>query len=150
MNYRTLELPAYNLLPNAVKVNRKIQEFSNSIIMHKSEVLELSDMYNRIEDLCKKQGINVTQMCKESGVARAPLTELKMGRTAILSAKNAEKIASYFGVSVGYLLGKEETKKPIDQKVDGLRGAGYYDLTPENQKVIDSLIETLLNSQSRE
>ena len=71
----------------------------------------MSNMYERIEDLCKKRGINVTQMCKEAGVARAPLTELKMGRTAILSARNADKIASYFNVSVGYLLGNEETKK---------------------------------------
>ena len=117
--------------------------------MHKSEVLELNDMYNRIEELCKKRGINVTQMCKESGVARAPLTELKMGRTAILSAKNAEKIASYFDVSVGYLLGKEDIKKPTDI-VDGLRGTGYYDLTPENRAMIDSLIDSLLRSQSAE
>jgi len=110
----------------------------------------LNDMYKCIEELCKTRGINVTQMCKEAGVARAPLTELKMGRTAILSARNAEKIASYFGVSVGYLLGNEETKKPADQKADGLRGLGYYDLTPENRAMIDSLIDSLLRSQSAE
>ena len=118
--------------------------------MHKSEVLELSEMYKRIERLCKARGINVTQMCKEAGVARAPLTELKMGRTAILSARNADKIASYFNVSVGHLLGNEETKKPTDQKADGLRGTGYYDLTPENRAMIDSLIDSLLRSQSAE
>ena len=95
-----------------------------------------------------------------------------MGRTIALSTKTLDKISAYFGVSMEYLIGKterlhvgnedllspetlaslagEETKKPTDQKVDGLRGSGYYDLTPENQKVIDSLIETLLNSQSRE
>lgn len=71
----------------------------------------MSNMYERIEALCKKRGVNVTQMCKEAGVARAPLTELKMGRTAILSAINADKIASYFNVSVGYLLGNEDIKK---------------------------------------
>ena len=118
--------------------------------MHKSGVLELNDMYKRIEALCASRGVNVTQMCKEAGVARAPLTELKMGRTAILSAKNADKIASYFDVSVGYLLGNEDAKKPADQKADGLRGAGYYNLTPENRKMIDSLIDSLLKSQSGE
>lgn len=108
----------------------------------------MSDMYNLIEGLCKKRGINVTQMCKEAGVARAPLTELKMGRTAVLSAKNAEKIASFFGVSVSYLLGKEEKEKPADPKISGLRGLGYDELTPENKAVIDALIDTLLKSQS--
>ena len=62
-------------------------------------------MYERIESLCESHGINITQMCKEAGVARAPLTELKKGRTAVLSAKNADKIASFFNVPVGYLLG---------------------------------------------
>lgn len=140
-------MSATNLLPKSVKVKWEIQEFSNSIIMHKSGVLELNEMYERIEKLCAERGMNVTQMCKEAGVARAPLTELKMGRTAILSAKNAEKIASFFDVSVGYLLGKDE-KKPTDQKASGLRGLGYDNLTPANQKVIDAMIETLLKSQS--
>lgn len=62
-------------------------------------------MYERIESLCESHGINITQMCKEAGVARAPLTELKKGRTAVLSAKNTDKIASFFNVPVGYLLG---------------------------------------------
>ena len=106
-------------------------------------------MYKRIEALCASRGLNVTQMCKEAGVARAPLTELKKGRTAILSAKNADKIATFFDVSVGYLLGGEN-KKPADQKADGLRDAGYYELTPENQKMIDALIDSLLKSQSGE
>jgi len=92
--------------------------------------------------------MNVTQMCKEAGVARAPLTELKMGRTAILSAKNANKIANFFGVSMDFLLEGEEQKKSADQKADGLRGLGYDELTPENQKMIASLIESLLRSQS--
>lgn len=107
----------------------------------------MNDMYKRIETLCASRGINITQMCKEAGVARAPLTELKMGRTAILSAKNADKIANFFDVSVSYLLGGEN-KKPADQKADGLRGVGYELLTPENKAVIDALIDTLLKSQS--
>ena len=110
----------------------------------------MSDMYKRIESLCKERGVNITQMCKDAGVPRGNLTELKMGRTIALSTRTLNKLSVYFNVSMEYLLGNEETKKPTDQKADGLRGTGYYDLTPENQKVIDSLIETLLNSQSRE
>lgn len=70
----------------------------------------MSIMYERIESLCKSNGINITQMCREVGIPRGNLTELKMGRTMNLSSKNAQKIANYFGVSVGYLLGEEETK----------------------------------------
>lgn len=37
----------------------------------------MNEMYNRIEDLCKSQGINMTQMCKEAGIPRGNLTDLK-------------------------------------------------------------------------
>lgn len=53
----------------------------------------MNEMYNRIEDLCKSQGINMTQMCKEAGIPRGNLTDLKNGRTAILSTKNLGKIS---------------------------------------------------------
>ncbi|HCW81014.1 MAG TPA: transcriptional regulator [Ruminococcaceae bacterium] len=71
----------------------------------------MSNLYNRIETLCKQAGINVTQMCREAKVSRGNLTDLKMGRQTGLSAKNANKIASYFGVTVGYLLGTEPKEK---------------------------------------
>ena len=72
----------------------------------------MANMYERIDALCRERGVNITQMCRESGVPRATLSELKMGRTAALSAKNMDKLASYFGISTDRLIGKdEETKK---------------------------------------
>lgn len=78
----------------------------------------MSELYNLIENLCKKNGTNITAMCKEAKISRAPLTELKMGRSKTLSSATLSKIASYFGVSVDYLLGNEE--KPAIQKDDEL------------------------------
>lgn len=109
----------------------------------------MSDMYKRIESLCKERGVNITQMCKDASVPRGNLTELKMGRTISLSTKTLDKISAYFGVPMEILLGKEDIKKTADQTVDGLRGLGYDELTPENKAVIDTLIDTLLKSQSR-
>ncbi len=74
----------------------------------------MANMYERINALCRERGVNITQMCRESGIPRATLSELKMGRTAALSAKNMNKLASYFGVSADSLLGADadgETKK---------------------------------------
>ena len=51
-------------------------------------------------------------MCTDIGMSKGILTDLKMGRQTGISATNAQKIASYFGVSVGYLLGEEEKEKP--------------------------------------
>lgn len=67
----------------------------------------MGTLYNRIEELCKKNKINITVMCKESGASRGALTDLKVGRTNILSAVTLSKIADYFNVSVDYLLGND-------------------------------------------
>lgn len=78
----------------------------------------MSELYNLIESLCKEKGTNITAMCKAAKISRAPLTELKMGRSKTLSSATLSKIAAYFGVSVDYLLGNKE--KPAIQKDDEL------------------------------
>lgn len=73
----------------------------------------MSELYNNIETLCKDNGITITKMCAESGVSRGSLTDLKMGRIQTLSATTLSQIASYFDVSVDYLLGNTNQKKPL-------------------------------------
>jgi len=73
--------------------------------MHKNEVFELSDLYQKIEKLCKQRNINITTFCRESGVSRANITDLKKGRHKTLSAMSLSKVAAYFGVTVDYLMG---------------------------------------------
>lgn len=63
----------------------------------------MSELYNRIEQLCKSKGINVSQMCRETGINRSTLSELRVGRSKSLSAKNAQKIAAFFGVPLDYV-----------------------------------------------
>ena len=68
----------------------------------------MCNLYDTIEKLCHKKGVSITQMCAESDVARASLTDLKKGRKKYLSAKTLGKISSYFSVSIDYLLGFED------------------------------------------
>ena len=100
----------------SVKINRFLKEFCNFITMPKNGVMKLSDMYNRIEELCKDRGISITQMCRDADVTRANLTELKKGRTLKLSANNLDKISAYFGVSADFLMGREQQKTPAPEK----------------------------------
>ena len=55
-------------------------------------------------------------------MSKGTLTDLKMGRQKSLSAEKAQKIAAYFDVSVGYLLGEEEKSEKKEQptEYDGL------------------------------
>ena len=73
-------------------------------------------LYENIIGLCEEKGIKGGKMCTDIGMSKGILTDLKMGRQAGISATNAQKIASYFGVSVGYLLGEEEKEeKPVQE-----------------------------------
>lgn len=71
----------------------------------------MSNLYKRIARLCEEKNIKGGTMCNEVGISKGLLTDLKMGRRTGVSAVTAQKIASYFGVSVGYLLGEEEQKE---------------------------------------
>lgn len=74
----------------------------------------MSDLYERIEHLCKERKITITAMCKESGASRGSLTDLKVGRKQKLSVDTLTKIANYFNVSVDYLAGNETKSAPAD------------------------------------
>jgi len=65
-------------------------------------------LYTRISLLCTQRGITAGKLCADLGISRGIITDLKMGRKKDLTATTAWKIANYFGVSVGYLLGLED------------------------------------------
>ena len=68
----------------------------------------MANLYERLDSLCKERGIKGARMCRELGISKSLMTDLKSGRKKGINADTAQKIASYFGVSVGYLLGEEE------------------------------------------
>ena len=71
----------------------------------------MGTLYERIISLCQEKGITGGKLCTDLQMSKGTLTDLKMGRQTGLSATKAQKIASYFNVSVGYLLGEEEKKE---------------------------------------
>ena len=85
----------------------------------------MSNLYNRIEALCKSNNVSITTMCKESGASRASLSDLKVGRKQSLSAETLSKISAYFGITVDFLLGKETEKAPTE---DGERSVSDDDI----------------------
>ena len=97
----------------------------------------MGTLYKKIISLCEEKGIKGGKMCTDIGMSKGILTDLKMGRQSGISTANAQKIAAYFGVSVGYLLGEEEKKeKPI--KDDGLS---------EKKKLFMQKVETMSDDQ---
>lgn len=87
----------------------------------------MSNLYTRIEKLCKERNINITTMCKDSGASRGSLSDLKFGRKQSLSVDTLTKIASYFNISVDVLLGEEEKENSPSE----------YELTEGERKLIE-------------
>jgi len=52
-------------------------------------------------------------MCSDLSISNSFVSDLKTGRKKSINAETASKIANYFDVSVDYLLGKTEQKKPL-------------------------------------
>lgn len=71
----------------------------------------MSEMYGRIEELCRARGITIGKMCAELGVSRGTMGDLNAGRTKKLSADNVSKIAAYFSVSADFILTGEQNEK---------------------------------------
>ncbi len=68
----------------------------------------MNPIYTQIHTLCTQHNITPGKLCAELGISRGIITDLKAGRKKDLAATTAYKIAKYFGVSVGYLLGLED------------------------------------------
>lgn len=73
--------------------------------LHKNEVNKL-DTFDRIEELLKKNDTTAYKMAKATGISTGLISQWKK-RSQQPSGKKLALVADYFGVSVDYLLGKE-------------------------------------------
>ena len=74
----------------------------------------MAEMYKIIDTLLEKKGISGAKMSSDLGMSRSFMTELRKGRAKCIKLDTAQKIADYFGVSLGYLLGEENEPAKLD------------------------------------
>ena len=104
----------------------------------------MDNLFARIEALCQENGIRPGRLCDELGLSRGLITDLKMGRKKTLSAETAQKIAGFFGVSVGYLLGREENR-PADilDQVDVAFYGDFKELNDEDKETVRDMVRLM-------
>ena len=71
----------------------------------------MADMYKKIDELLAQKGISGAKMSADLGMSRSFMTELRKGRAKSVKIETAQKIADYFGVTLGELFG-EQTPAP--------------------------------------
>ena len=105
----------------------------------------MANLYESILNLCERNGIRPGRLCDELGISRGLMTDLKMGRKKGVNAETAQKIASFFGVSVGVLLGHEDAgNAPVDlSQVDIAFYGDYKELTEEDKETVRDMVRLM-------
>ena len=105
----------------------------------------MDSLYDRILSLCDRNNIRPGRLCDDLGLSRGLITDLKMGRKKSVSAETAQKIAAYFGVSVGYLLSQEDSPQSQDilDQVDVAFYGDFKELDEEQKAAVRDMVRLM-------
>ncbi|MDY4783923.1 helix-turn-helix transcriptional regulator [Pygmaiobacter massiliensis] len=117
----------------------------------------MGEMYQIIEELCTRKRITVAALSREVGISKSTMTELKKGRSRCLSAKNMDKVANFFGVSVDYLLGNGQKERPaaksdepdILDEVDIAFYGEYKELSDDEKDVVRDMVRVMRERRAK-
>ena len=109
----------------------------------------MANLYESILALYQRDGIHPGRLCDELGISRGLMTDLKMGRKKGVNAETAQKIASFFGVSVGCLLGIEGSNAAdssaavnLDQ-IDVAFYGEFKELSEEDKETVRDMVRIM-------
>ena len=87
--------------------------------------------------ICNKNGVKPNKVCSDLGFSSGTATWWRKGRKPRDTA--LQKIAGYFGVSVGYLLGEPEDLEDVDIAFYGQ----YRELTEEQKNAVRQMVRLM-------
>jgi transcriptional regulator with XRE-family HTH domain len=102
----------------------------------------MATLYETLASLCEERGIKGGRMCTDLGFSKSLMTDLKSGRKKSVNAETAQKLAAYFNVSVGYLLGSQENESKKEQPIV------QYDELSKNRKALVEYALSLTEDQA--
>lgn len=99
--------------------------------------------YNRLAALIKQRGKTQKYVLEQLGISKSTFDGWRQ-RGSTPNAETVQKIADYFGVSVAYLLGKEDKDSAAEEA-----GAisNFEKLTDANKEKVREYVELLLTAQ---
>ena len=108
----------------------------------------MDNLYERIAYLCRWKGIRPGKLCADLGLSRSLMTDLKMGRKKSIRTETAQRIASYFGVSVENLFSEQQTPpvqtaEIILEQVDVAFYGQFRELDNEDKETVRDMVQLL-------
>lgn len=104
--------------------------------------------YERYLKLCEKTGDKPYSLPLKLGAKSNSIVD-QWKKGSLPRSEMLQKIADYFEVSVGYLMGYEDEKKPAVD-FDSELIPGYSDLSEENKAKTREYIALLLGAQQKD
>ena len=98
--------------------------------------------YDKFEELCKAKGLTPTRATRENGLAQSVISMWKT-RGSTPQAATVQKLADYFGVTVDYLLGKDEKEK-LDDHMTVEQKSQYNEIMELLKKVPKNKMDAVL------
>lgn len=106
----------------------------------------MPNLYDNILALCQAKEVRPGRLCDDLGLSRGLITDLKMGRKKSVSAETAQKIAAYFGISVGQLLGQEtgnEQRADVLDQIDVAFYGDFKELDEEQKEAVRDMVRLM-------
>lgn len=113
-------------------------------VLHKFRWGILVMFYNRFIELVKREGRTKKSVLDELGIIKGTCDQWRT-RGSTPNAETVQKIADYFGVSVAYLLGKEEKEEAATESAGAI--PNFEKLTDANKEKVREYVELLLTAQ---
>lgn len=104
----------------------------------------------RIRELREARGLQQKELAIDLGVTQPTISGWELG-IKVPSARNTQRLADYFGVSVDYLLGRNGEEKRAHPVIeDGPSYPPEYDLlSPEDRELVDNMIRRLIQEKNQ-
>lgn len=113
--------------------------------------------FDRLRRLCEDRGISIYKAATEIGLNRAAANKWKGG--SIPNGQTLSKLADYFGVTVGYLLGDDseprfsesESRKTADilDEVDVAFYGDYKELSEDDKETLRAMARVMKERQAK-
>ncbi|MDG4968278.1 helix-turn-helix domain-containing protein [Lactococcus lactis] len=109
------------------------------------------DLYEKIKELAAQKNISIRQLEEKLGFANATLRRWNKNKPSV---DKIQAVAKYFNVSVDYLLGIEDDKKPrfSPELNDAIENAEAYEGTPltdQDKAILRGVIAAYLENRDK-
>ena len=107
----------------------------------------MASFSTRLSELRLEAGRSLQEVADAVGVSKAHIWELERGRADNPSMKLVERLASYFSVSVAYLIGEDPSAPDADPVATNLFRLATQ-LDPSDRALLDDMAQSLLRRRS--